>query len=361
MASAIQLARSSGRLQEWRTVARMCLAFYAGCRWSDATNLRLSHLKFDPEGVAVKIPKSKTDQLGRGETVFVQYAAHESCPVLLLQDYITKLRYGDRDGFLQPRIRTEHGVQSGIWNTTVSYTTALSDLKILLASLGLDASKFGEHSGRRGGATAASDAGVDWPDLMLHGRWKSMATPLGYLANSRRRQRRVASALAKPSTSLSSSSSSSSVHLVGRRVTSRSPVPAPSTPPLTPRIVQAPAQTPTPQQNPPPEPPTLPAVLPAATSTAISAAIPVPPPPVRQFAFQPLSNADWIQAKRRYTGASLDQPIPDPPYRVSSELIEASEIAAMLESPTNSPTVSATSSTMDAIFHDNDVFELMIL
>ena len=211
MSSAIALARSSGRLQEWRTVARMCLAYYAGCRWSDATNLRISHLAFDREGVTVTIPKSKTDQLAKGAQVFIKYADHPACPVILLQDYIAKLRYGERDGYLQPRINTSKGVQHGIWNTTVSYSTALNDLKIFLASLGLDPSRFGEHSGRHGGATAASDAGVDWPDLMLHGRWKSLATPLGYLANSRRHQKRVASALAQAHPSTSSSSSSTSV------------------------------------------------------------------------------------------------------------------------------------------------------
>lgn len=77
----------------------MCLAFYAGCRWSDAAFLRLSNLKFDSEGVAITIPKSKTDQLGRGETVYVQHADSPYCPVILLQDYIAKLCYGERDGY----------------------------------------------------------------------------------------------------------------------------------------------------------------------------------------------------------------------------------------------------------------------
>ena len=197
LASAIQLVRSGNRLQEWRTVARMCLAFYAGCRWSDASSLRVSHLKFDNEGVHITISQSKTDQLKRGETVYIQYASHEFCPVLLLQDYLAKLRYGDRDGYLQPKIFSRNGIQSGVWNTQVSYSTSLADLKLFLASLGLDPAKSGEHSGRRGGATAASDAGVDWPDLMLHGRWKSVSTPLGYLANTRRRQKRVATALSR--------------------------------------------------------------------------------------------------------------------------------------------------------------------
>ena len=208
LASAIHLVRTSGKLQEWRTVARMCFAFYAGCRWSDSISLKVSHLQFDSDGVSVTIPKSKTDQLGRGETVYIQFATHPSCPVTLIQDYIDRLHYEpNQDGFLQPRITSNNGIQRGIWNTTVSYSTALSDLRLLLTSLGYDSSRFGEHSGRRGGATTASDAGVDWTDLMSHGRWKSVATPLGYLANSRHRQRRVAQALAF-STSASSSDDS---------------------------------------------------------------------------------------------------------------------------------------------------------
>ena len=164
--------------------------------------MRVSHLQFDSDGLSITIPRSKTDQLGRGETVYIQFAAHPACPVSLIQDYIDRLHYDDgQDGYIQPRVSSTNGDQHGIWNTTVSYSTALSDLKLLLTSLGYDASRFGEHSGRRGGATAASDAGVDWTDLMSHGRWKSVATPLGYLANLRRRQRRVAQALALTSSS----------------------------------------------------------------------------------------------------------------------------------------------------------------
>ena len=164
------MVRSNGWLQEWRTVARMCLAFYAGCRWSDAAFLRISHFKFEADGVAITVPRSKTDQLGQGEEVYIQSALHPACPVSLLQDYIAKLNYGAKDGHFQPRITSAKGIQSGLPETTVSYSTALSDLKLFLTSIGLDASHYDEHSGRRGGATAASDASVDCPDLMLHGR-----------------------------------------------------------------------------------------------------------------------------------------------------------------------------------------------
>ena len=76
----------------------MCLAFYAGCRWSDAAYLRISHFTFDADGVTITIPRSKTDKLGQGEEVYFQTALHPVCPVSLLQDYIAKLNYGARDG-----------------------------------------------------------------------------------------------------------------------------------------------------------------------------------------------------------------------------------------------------------------------
>ena len=323
LSSAIQLVRPNGKLQEWRTVTRMCLSFYAGCRWSDAAYLKLSHLKFDAQGVAITIPKSKTDQLSRGDTVFMQYSDTPYCPVTLLQDYIAKLRYGDRDGYIQPRIATHNGVQSGIWNTTVSYSTALSDLKLLLSSLGLDPSRYGEHSGRRGGATAASDAGVDWPDLMLHGRWKSMATPLGYLANARKKKRKVATALAQ--------------------------LTAPS---ATDAVVASPVQPPSSAAPPPVSvaSTSAPAIPTSAPSSSVSSS--------SRFYFQPLSNADWVQVKRRYTGQYVPLSDPPPMPRTETELLAASALASMIDSPNQSPSHSVTSSNLDAFFEDDADFDI---
>ena len=333
LSSAIQLVRDSGRLQEWRTVARMCLAFYAGCRWSDASQLKISHLQFVNEGVNIVIPKSKTDQLQKGDTAFIKYAEHPYCPVILLQDYISRLRYGDRDGYLQPKITSSNGVQSGLWNTQVSYSTALSDLKLFLAALGLDPSKFGEHSGRRGGATAASDAGVDWPDLMLHGRWRSATTPIGYLANTRKRQNRVASALAAVAPS------------------------SPGAPPPVSRVL--------PEQSVP------------GSTTVVSAnrrhtftfkQLPLPiesppgpssherPRPVKRS--KPASFSPSSAAKR--IPVQIRRPSTLRPTRVhsSEELLAASALTALIDSPIQSPAVSP--STLDILFND-DAFDLMII
>ena len=313
----------------------MCFAFYAGCRWSDTVALRLSHLQFDSDGLSITIPKSKTDQLGRGETVYIQFASHPACPVSLIQDYIERLLYEDsQDGFLQPRISSVNGVQRGIWNTTVSYSTALSDLKLLLTSLGYDASQFGEHSGRRGGATAASDAGVDWTDLMSHGRWKSVATPLGYLANSRRRQRRVAQALAYTSSS-SSDDTSASASAPSRAV------PAPS------QAVSAPSQAVSASSQTMPAPScalsTPSQALPHSSSTPI---IPVPIP--NRFNFRSLQT---LAGYRAAAESASNVPITHPEY-----------LPVSVQAPTVNPSDSfvLSPSTLDALFEEDASFEVVI-
>lgn len=50
-------------------------------------------------------------------------------------------------------------------NKTVSYSAALLDLKKLLQLLGFDPNLYGEHSGKRGGATAAAACGAPAPVL----------------------------------------------------------------------------------------------------------------------------------------------------------------------------------------------------
>ena len=53
-----------------------------------------------------------------------------------------------------------------------------------LSAVGLDAKKYGFHSLRAGGATAAANAGV--PDRLFkrHGRWRSENAKDGYVKDS---------------------------------------------------------------------------------------------------------------------------------------------------------------------------------
>lgn len=59
----------------------------------------------------------------------------------------------------------------------VLYSGALSDLKKLMNLLGYDASLYGEHSGKRGGATAAAANGATHKQLKRLGGWRSDTIP----------------------------------------------------------------------------------------------------------------------------------------------------------------------------------------
>ena len=67
----------------------------------------------------------------------------------------------------------------------------MEDLKTLMALIGRDPTNFGEHSGRRGGATTASEAGVSWIDLKRHGRWASNSAPQRYIEDTQKRTNKV--------------------------------------------------------------------------------------------------------------------------------------------------------------------------
>ena len=58
-------------------------------------------------------------------------------------------------------------------HSPLKYNTALRDLRSALRLIGVDPTGYGEHSGRRGGTTAAAAKGTSIDELMIQGRWRS--------------------------------------------------------------------------------------------------------------------------------------------------------------------------------------------
>ena len=78
----------------------------------------------------------------------------------------------------------------------LGYSTALRDLRSVLSSVGIDPSGYGEHSGRRGGTTAAAAKGATVNELMIQGRWRSESMPRLYTDNAIKCKRKFARRLA---------------------------------------------------------------------------------------------------------------------------------------------------------------------
>ena len=74
----------------------------------------------------------------------------------------------------------------------LNYNTALRDLRSVLRLIGIDPQGYGEHSGRRGGTTAAASKGATLDELMIQGRWRSESMPRLYTDNALKCKRKFA-------------------------------------------------------------------------------------------------------------------------------------------------------------------------
>ena len=78
----------------------------------------------------------------------------------------------------------------------LKYNTALRDLRSALTLIGIDPDGHGEHSGRRGGTTAAAANGATLTELMMQGRWRTESMPRLYTDNAIKCKRKFARRLA---------------------------------------------------------------------------------------------------------------------------------------------------------------------
>lgn len=171
-------------LQVWRTVWRLNMEFYSLCRFSEINGLTTEDVKIvqsEKPMIVLSIKKSKTDQLQKG-AVKNLYTVEKNillCPVRLTRKYLERLSKhlpGENlyTGSMQPRVRkcSKKAYQIPLADTVISYSGSLDDTKKLMAGLAIHG-KFGEHSGRRGGATCAAANGASLDEVQKLGGWKS--------------------------------------------------------------------------------------------------------------------------------------------------------------------------------------------
>jgi hypothetical protein len=169
----------------WRTVWRLIIQFHTLSRFADLIDLKVSALKFvmRPEKhLLIKFGKLKNDQYSEGSTKLVasNLQSPKYCPVLITRLYLERLGIGFR-GYLIPRVRLDSNrIQRADEAHALSYTTALEDFRDLLTALGEDASTYSEHSGKRGGASAAAEAGMSASELQRFGGWRSSSMAAKY-------------------------------------------------------------------------------------------------------------------------------------------------------------------------------------
>ncbi|MHB8387554.1 MAG: site-specific integrase [Acidiferrobacteraceae bacterium] len=144
-----------------RDRALLALGFFGALRRSELVALTVRDIEFCPEGLVLKIRKSKTDQLRAGRDVPVPTMKHARvCPVRLLRAWMEAGEIAE--GPLFRRIDRGGNVA----------TEALSDQSVTLiikrvARLaGLDPARFSGHSLRAGFVTSAAASGRSLHNIM---------------------------------------------------------------------------------------------------------------------------------------------------------------------------------------------------
>ena len=175
----------------FRTVWRVFIEFYGLLRFNEVKNLTLSDIHWTDLGFDIFIAKSKTDQSRKGDWVAIaSQPGSPACPVSFTRKYLSMLPYDA--GFVMPCVKSSVITS----DQSLKYHTALRDLRTVLRLIGVDPRGYGEHSGRRGGTTAAAAKGASLTELMMQGRWRSESMPRLYTDNAVKCKRKFARRLA---------------------------------------------------------------------------------------------------------------------------------------------------------------------
>ena len=129
--------------------------------------------------------KSKTDIYREGRDVLIAKTGLPICPVNMLNRSLNlaSIENTSQEFIFSPiYLSKSENVYKLRKSCQLSYTRSREMLLSALEGIGLDKTKFGLHSLRSGGATAA--AGIDDRLFKKHGRWKSDKAKDGYVKES---------------------------------------------------------------------------------------------------------------------------------------------------------------------------------
>ena len=163
-------------LRGLRDRALLLAGFAGGFRRSELAALRVEDLEITPDGLIVRLRKSKTDQEGQGRPVALPYGSDpQTCPVRGLREWLEQARITIGPVF---RAIDRHGLVSdkGLHPDSVAYL-----VKRAAARAGLETVEYAGHSLRAGLATQAAMNGASELAIMKQTGHRSLATVRKYI------------------------------------------------------------------------------------------------------------------------------------------------------------------------------------
>ena len=164
-----------------RDNALLQLGFLGAFRRSELVEICVDHINWQPDGIEILIPKSKTDQQHTGQYCAIPNGNEKLCAVRALKEWVDKAKINT--GFIFFRIYKGDKIS----DVNLTAATVNEILKKHTHAAGIkNAVDFSSHSMRRGLATTASRDGVSIPAIMRQGRWKQVDTVMEYIEATQR-------------------------------------------------------------------------------------------------------------------------------------------------------------------------------
>jgi len=137
------------------------IGFSGGFRRNEIVSLNYDDLDFVPEGLKIKIKRSKTDQFGEGSIKALPYFDNSQyCPVVSLKNWIDIARINSGALFR----RFSKG--SRLTEKRLTDQTVALLIKEYLQLAGIDNKNYSGHSLRSGFATSAAESGAEERSIM---------------------------------------------------------------------------------------------------------------------------------------------------------------------------------------------------
>ena len=179
--TAHEVAYPMGILNTLRDNALIQIGFFGAFRQTEIVNIKFEHIAWKECGIEILLPRSKTDQIGEGQTVAIPHMTGPICPVKTLKGWLEAANI--TSGFIFPviykdKVDTRQHIKP----------ERLYDI-IKLAAKGIGLSNwnaYSAHSLRRGFATEAARNGASLLAIKKQGRWVNMDTMLGYIEEGNR-------------------------------------------------------------------------------------------------------------------------------------------------------------------------------
>jgi site-specific recombinase XerD len=166
-----------------RNAALLAIGWTCALRRSEIVALDVPDIEINNAGMFVKIRKSKTDQDGKGEKIFVPRSPSQAtCPVRLIESYIDLLFF-NKSGPLFRRVRRTNDMMFYDWGNAARLTeqTVTDVVKDAARLIGLNPLDYSAHSLRRGFATQCGQYGIPERFIMRQTRHRSTKTLREYI------------------------------------------------------------------------------------------------------------------------------------------------------------------------------------